>query len=76
MIFETKELSDINFNEVCETSIDTVRKSIDGEKTFVKWDGESIPQSVYNLKTKEGPYTYDEMIELLSYETWTDKEII
>lgn len=70
MIFDVTELPTINFNEVSETSIDTVRKSIDGTKTFVKWDGEAIPTSVAALETQEGPYTYEEMIEILTTEEW------
>ena len=46
MIFNVSELNKINFNEVIETSLDTVRKSIDLTKTFVKWDGVTIPSSV------------------------------
>jgi hypothetical protein len=72
MIFSVTELPTINFNEVKETSIDTVRKSIDGTKTFVKWDGETIPSSVESLTTKEGPYNYDEIIVILATEEWTD----
>jgi hypothetical protein len=72
MIFSVTELPNINFNEVKETSIDTVRKSVDGTKTFVKWDGEIIPSSVESLTTKEGPYTYNEMIVILATEEWTD----
>jgi hypothetical protein len=72
MIFSVTELPTINFNEVKETSIDTVRKSVDGTKTFVKWDGEIIPSSVESLTTKEGPYTYDEIIVILATEEWTD----
>ena len=72
MIFSVTELPTINFNEVKETSIDTVRKSIDGTKTFVKWDGEIIPSSVESLTTKEGPYTYDEILVILATEEWTD----
>jgi hypothetical protein len=72
MIFSVTELPTINFNEVKETSIDTVRKSVDGTKTFVKWDGEIIPSSVESLTTKEGPYTYDEIIIILATEEWTD----
>jgi hypothetical protein len=72
MIFSVTELPKINFNEVKETSIDTVRKSVDGTKTFVKWDGEIIPSSVESLTTKEGPYTYDEIIVILATEEWTD----
>ena len=38
VIFEVTELSTIDFNQVYETSIDTVRKSVDETKTFVKYD--------------------------------------
>jgi hypothetical protein len=72
MIFSVTELHNINFNEVKETSIDTVRKSTDGTKTFVKWDGEEIPPSVQSLTTKEGPYTYEEMLEIIVTEEWSD----
>jgi len=71
MIFSTTELNQIDFTQVCETSIDTVRKSVDELKTFVKWDGETIPTSIENLTTKEGPYTYEEILEILSTEEWT-----
>ena len=71
MIFDVSELNIIDFSQVLETSIDTVRKSIDETKTFVKWDGDTIPSSVEMLTTKEGPYTYDEIITILSDETWT-----
>ena len=72
MIFNVSELNQIDFTQVCETSIDTVRKSIDGTKTFVKWDGSLIPPSVDALTTKEGPYTYSEMIEILAGIDWTN----
>jgi hypothetical protein len=71
MIFNVSELPQIDFTQVFETSIDTVRKSVDQTKTFVKWDGE-IPSSVSSLTTKEGPYTYDEILIILSTEEWTD----
>jgi hypothetical protein len=76
MIFSVTELPKIDFNEVKETSIDTVRKSVDGTKTFVKWDGETIPSSVESLTTKEGPYNYDEIIVILATEEWTDPNIL
>ena len=72
MILAVSELNLIDFTQVCETSIDTVRKSIDGTKTFVKWDSEEIPSSVLSLTTNEGPYTYDEIITILSGPEWTD----
>jgi hypothetical protein len=75
MIFNVSELPQIDFTQVQETSIDTVRKSVDQTKTFVKWDGE-IPSSVSSLTTKEGPYTYDEILVILSTEEWTDPNIM
>ena len=71
MIFAVSELSQIDFTTVCETSEDTVRKSVDGTKTFVKWDG-AIPQCVVDLTTSEGPYTYEEILAILATPEWTD----
>ena len=71
MIFNVSELTNIDFNEVLETSADTVRKSVDLTKTFVKWEG-TIPTCVSNLTTKEGPYTYEEILVILSTSDWTD----
>ena len=76
MIFNVSELELIDFSQVLETSIDTVRKSIDGTKTFVKWDGDIIPSSVDLLTTKEGPYTYTEIIDILNGPEWTSNEMI
>ena len=71
MIFNVNELPNINFDEVLETSAETVRKSVDETKTFVKWEGQEIPQSVQSLQTKEGPYTYEEILNILSTEEWS-----
>jgi hypothetical protein len=71
MIFNVSELPNINFDEVLETSAETVRKSVDGTKTFVKWDTQEIPSSVQSLQTKEGPYTYEEILNILSTPEWT-----
>ena len=76
MIFNVSELPLIDFSQVLETSIDTVRKSVDETKTFVKWDGNIIPSSVESLTTKEGPYTYEEILVILSGPEWTSNEII
>lgn len=75
MIFNVSELNQIDFTQVLETSIDTVRKSVDQTKTFVKWDG-AMPECVNNLTTKEGPYTYDEILTILSTTEWTDPNIM
>ena len=71
MIFNVSELDAINFDLVLETSAETVRKSVDETKTFVKWDGDITPDFVDNLVTKEGPYTHPEILAILSGEDWT-----
>jgi hypothetical protein len=75
MIFNVSELPNIDFTTVLETSIDTVRKSVDETKTFVKWDGE-MPECVSNLTTTEGPYTYEEILTILSTSEWSEPMII
>jgi hypothetical protein len=73
MIFNVSELDKIDFTQVHETSAETVRKSIDETRTFVKWDGD-VPSSVAALTTSEGPYTYDEILEILAGPEWTSEE--
>ena len=75
MILNVSELNQIDFSQVLETSEETVVNTLDGSKTFVKWDGELIPNSVENLTTKEGPYTYSEIIQILNEPEWCDKTI-
>jgi hypothetical protein len=70
-IFSLTELNKIDFSSVCETSADTLRKSVDETKTFVKWDGGVAPEFVNTLETLEGPYTYTEILEILSTPEWT-----
>ena len=77
-IFSFTEIDKIDFTQVLETSADTLRVSTDGSKSFVKWDGEQ-PEFVSELTTLEGPYTYTEILEILSGEEWTapiDEEIV
>jgi hypothetical protein len=69
IIFPVSELSKVDFDKVLETSANTVRKSVDGTKTFVKWDGEQ-PSFVSTLSNTEGPYTYAEVIAVLSTPEW------
>jgi hypothetical protein len=71
VIFNVTELSTIDFTQVYETSIDTVRKSVDETETFVKYDMPQ-PSSVTALTTKSIEYTYDEILQILATPEWTD----
>lgn len=70
IIFDVTELPLIDFSQVLETSAETVRISVDGTKTFVKWDTEE-PSCISLLTTKTQVYTYEEILEILSGEEWT-----
>lgn len=69
IIFNVSELTSISFNEVLETSSETVRKSVDNTKTFVTWIG-NTPNCVETLTTKEGPYSIEEILVILNGEDW------
>ena len=71
VIFATSETGSIDFTEVLETSAETLRVSIDGTKTFVKYEGD-MPTSVSSLTTKEGPYSHSEILNILTGSEWTD----
>ena len=71
LIFNVSEINKVDFNEVLETSSSTLRKSVDEQKTLIKWDGEA-PEFVTTMTTKEGPYTYDEILAILATPEWTD----
>jgi len=73
LIIPTSELSKVDFSQVCETSSETVRKSVDETKTFIKWDS-SEPSFVSSITRTEGPYTKQEILTILATDTWTSDE--
>ena len=66
----TDELSLVDFNQVMETSEDTVRLSVDGLQTVLKWAGDE-PSFVSTLSSYEGPYTHEEILVIMSTPEWT-----
>jgi len=75
VIFDVTELGLIDFSQVLETSVDTVRKSVDGLKTFVKWDGPVVPPCIDTLTTKTDLYTYEEILAILAGPDWTSNQM-
>ena len=75
MVFSMTEVASIDFNTVLETATSTLRLNVAGTKSFVKWDG-IVPSCVSSLTTKEGPYTYTEIITLINGSDWTDEDWI
>lgn len=75
VIFDVSEIPLIDFTQVLETSADTLRKSVDNTKTFVKWD-DNVPSCVENLTTKSIYYTYEQMLSILETVEWSPSESI
>ncbi len=71
IFFNVSELNLIDFNEVLETSLETLRYSIDGTKTFVKWIGDE-PSFISDLSTKSTIYNKEQMLIILNSDEWND----
>ena len=70
VIIDSDEVDSVDFSQVDETSADTVRYSVDGSLTFVKFDSDTTP-SFLDGKTQ---YTHSEIIAVLATDEWTSDE--
>tara|TARA_R110002012_G_scaffold178350_1_gene343412 strand:- start:18 stop:257 length:240 start_codon:yes stop_codon:yes gene_type:complete len=68
VIIDADEVDSVNFDQVDETSSDTIRYSLDGSKTFVKFDSDTTP-SFLEGKTQ---YSHSEILAILATDEWTD----
>ena len=69
VIFNTSETGSINFSQVMETSVNTIRTNNSGSKTFVKYEG-SQPSSVAGLSSKSDEYTHTQILNVLTGSEW------
>lgn len=67
VILDASDVSSINFDQVFETSADTLRYSLDGSQTFVKFEG-TAPDFLAG-KTQ---YTHSQILTILATDEWTD----
>ena len=70
VIINADEVDSVNFSQVDETSENTVRYSVDGSQTFVKFDTDTTPSFLVG-KTQ---YTHSEIITILATDAWTPSE--
>jgi len=70
IIFPVAEINKVDFSQVLETSADTLRKSVDGFKTLIKWDSVEIPSFVSTIVEADGPYTYNEILVIMATPEW------
>ena len=68
-IVNVSDLTSEMLSDSIEKESKNLRKSLDGTKTVLKWDG-NTPRSLSGLST----LTHSEVIEELAKDTWTKPE--
>lgn len=66
VIINDSDVASVNFDQVCEKSAETCHYNIAGDKTFVKFEGET--PSFLDGKTQ---YTHSEILTILEGSDWT-----
>jgi len=69
VILDASDVPSIDFDQVFETSASTLRYSVDGSQTFVKFEGAT--PSFLDGKTQ---YTHSEILTILAGPEWTDPD--
>tara|TARA_Y100000356_G_scaffold59397_1_gene48129 strand:+ start:121 stop:387 length:267 start_codon:yes stop_codon:yes gene_type:complete len=65
VIISASDVSNIDFSQVMEDSAQTVRYSVDGTLTFVKYEGD-MPSSVTACSSKSQEYSHSEILAILN----------
>ena len=68
---EMSEIALVDFSQILETSEETLRLSVDGLETVIKWEG-AEPSFVSILSSYEGPYTHEEILVIMATPEWTN----
>tara|TARA_R100000654_G_scaffold16814_1_gene35250 strand:- start:122 stop:346 length:225 start_codon:yes stop_codon:yes gene_type:complete len=68
-IIDSSDVASVNFDQVFETSADTLRYNNEETQTFVKYEG-AKPRFLYGKDT----YTHSQMLDILAGSDWTSTE--
>lgn len=71
VIINKSEVANVDFSKVKESSVDTLRYSIDGTKTFVKFEGDTP-----TFLSGKQQHTHSQILEILAGEEWVSEEPI
>lgn len=69
VIILAEEVSTINFNQVLETSLETLRYSVNNHQVLLKFEGET-PTFLEGKQT----YNYEAIMEILNSPDWTEED--
>jgi hypothetical protein len=70
IFFNSSEKALLDYSQLVETSQDTLRLSLDGTKTFVSYQSETMPESIQSLNSYIGPLTLEETKSILQTAEW------
>ena len=68
-IINSDEVGSVDFNQVLETSADTLRYSVDRSKALLKFEGDT--PSFLEGKTE---YTHSEILAILATDEWSSPD--
>jgi len=73
IILDISEVDHIDFSEVLESEVGTLRFSVDGTKTFVKYFGDQpdFAFEITNDLVGKKEYSHKEFLKILEGEEWT-----
>ena len=69
VVIDASEVTNVDFDQVLETSANTLRYSVDGTKTFVKFEGDTP-----SFLIGEPQYDHAEILTILSGAEWAATE--
>jgi hypothetical protein len=79
VIILSSELSSVDLSNCVDTSVNTVRHSIDGTQCVLEYEG-SMPSDIAALASRPAAYTEAEISAIMITDSWTaptdDDEII
>ena len=71
VIIDASAVGSVDFDLVLNTSADMLRYSLDGTKTFVKFNGDTP-----SFLIGEPQYTHEEILNILDSAEWSDPDAI
>lgn len=69
MIIAVDELEKVKFEDILQTSPETMRYSVDNTLTVISWEGKT-PDFVADLEYTKGPYTHAEIMPIMNSAEW------
>ena len=72
-IIELADINKIDFTQIGETSVFTLRLSLDKTQFVIKWQNEYTPTFISdNSVVPVGTYTHTEILEIMATPAWSE----